>query len=171
MKPNKITIITSLLFTSLISGCGSSHEDIEQWMKSTRSTQKGKIKPLPLPKAIIHIPFLAKNDPFILKQIIATNSQNNKYAPNPDRRKEPLEAYKLDNLRMVGTILKDKTMYALILAPDNTINYVTKNNYMGTNYGKVTKIDDSGITLEERVKNSDDQWEIKITTFYIDDSK
>lgn len=162
----KLIVIISLI----LAGCGSSkYEDLEKWMKTTRLTQKGKIKPLPTPKVVVPTPFIAKNDPFVLKQITTVNSDNNKYAPNPDRRKEPLEAFRLDTLKMVGILIKKNKTYAMILAPDNTINYVSKDNYIGTNYGKIVEINDGLITLDERIKNNEDQWEPKKTTIYMQD--
>ena len=41
-----------------------------------------------------------------------------KLAPDLDRRKEPLEAFPLESLTMVGTLEKSKAMYALVRTPD-----------------------------------------------------
>lgn len=170
MNKNNLTLI-GLLFCGLLSACSSNtHDDLDQWMKETTTKQKGQIKPLPDTKSFIPTPFVAKSDPFKDKPVISLNNEQNKYAPNPDRRKEPLEAYTLESLKMTGSLIKDKMVYAMILAPDGTINYVTKGNYLGTNYGKIVSLDENQLVLDERVKNSSDEWEPKKTIIQLDDS-
>lgn len=168
---NTLSYILSLLAIAMISGCGSNnYEDLKKWMAEKTISEKGHIKALPEAKSFMPIPYSAKSDPFQDKPVIVLINENNKYAPNPDRRKEPLEMYPLDNLKMTGFLIKDKIMNAMILAPDGTINYVTKNNYMGTNYGKIIEINEGYIVLDERVRNSADEWEVKKTTISLEET-
>jgi type IV pilus assembly protein PilP len=165
---NKLKLM--LLPLVLLTGCSNgNYSDIQRWMKEQTIGQRGHIEPLSQAKEFTPVPFIAKADPFQDKPLISLSLNENKYAPNPDRRKEPLEAYPLESLKMTGILIRDKIIYGLILAPDGTINYITKNNYIGQNYGHVLEINDSQIILDERIKNSSDEWEPKKTIVNLDD--
>jgi len=84
-----------------------------------------------------------------------------------NRRKEPLEHFSLDQLKITGMITKDSKLFAIIKAPDGKNNYVTVGNYIGTNFGKIMKIDETTISLEERIKDAD-EWKIKNTSISFD---
>jgi len=78
--------------------------------------------------------------------------------PNVTRRKEELEAYSLDTLRMVGTVLIENSKWALIKANDGTIHRVKKGNYMGRNYGEIIQILENRIELMEIVPDKPGSW-------------
>ena len=71
--------------------------------------------------------------------------------PDTERRKEELEAYSLDTLRMVGTLTNAKGLWGLIKAKDGTIHRVQVGNHMGQNYGKIIRILEDKIELMEIV--------------------
>lgn len=153
----KILVLLSVV--SLSACTNTTFQDLQTWMDMKTKSEKGRIEPLPKAKTFIPIPFVAKTDPFQERVTVAVSVGKNKYAPNPNRRKEPLEAFPLNALQMVGLLIKDNKKFAMIKIPDGTINYVTIGNYMGPNYGLITEIEDEKIKLDERVKNSADEWE------------
>ena len=159
---NKKILLTLLPCILLISGCSSSnHDDLEKWMKDQFVLQKGRISPLPEAKRFEPIEFVATVDPFTDRPMLSPQKQaENKYAPDPYRRKEPLEQYSLSQLMMVGIFTQNNAPHALIKSPDNIINYVTIGNYMGSNYGKIIEIKENGLTLEERVMGGSDGWSV-----------
>jgi type IV pilus assembly protein PilP len=165
----KAAIITAL-GTVFLTGCANGeYNDISQWMKEQEKTLKGKIDPLPPAKTFSPIAFSAQEDPFVKKPSLSINQiDNNKYAPDPDRRKEPLESYQLPTLKMIGTLYKDKKFYAIIKTTDNVVHYVTLGNYLGSSYGKIIKLNENQIVLDERIQESD-EWKQKETTIYLDD--
>ncbi len=69
--------------------------------------------------------------------------------PDFNRRKEELEGFSLDALRMVGTLEQLETTWALIQTQDKTIYRVKAGNYVGRNHGQITRISESGIDLTE----------------------
>jgi type IV pilus assembly protein PilP len=75
-----------------------------------------------------------------------------------NRRKEALEAYPIDALRMVGTLARGGSLWALIQAPDQTISRVSVGNYLGENYGRVTDIGDNRVNLVEIIPNGTGGW-------------
>lgn len=165
----KVAIFT-LLGTVFLTGCASGeYNDINQWMKEQEKSLKGKIDPLPPAKTFTPIDFSASEDPFVKKATISVNQiDSNKYAPDPDRRKEPLESYTLNVLKMTGTLNRDKKFYAIIKTSDNVVHYVTLGNYLGSSYGKIIKLDENQIVLDERIQEAD-EWKQKETTIYLDD--
>jgi type IV pilus assembly protein PilP len=78
-------------------------------------------------------------------------------APDLNRRKEPLEAFPLEQLKMVGTLSQNKETYALVRA-DKTLYRVKKGNYMGQNFGLITDVTESEIKLKEIVQDSAGDW-------------
>jgi type IV pilus assembly protein PilP len=78
-------------------------------------------------------------------------------APELARRKEPLEAFPLDTMSLVGSIVKVGQPVALVKV-DNLLYQVKPGNYLGQNYGKVTKISETEVTLREIVQDAVGEW-------------
>jgi type IV pilus assembly protein PilP len=165
----KILYITSVLAVSLLAGCSTNnHEDLQAWMKDQKTNQKGKIEPLPAVRTFVPLAFHSKDDPFKDRPLVSLDDlSKNKFAPDPNRRKEPLELYTLEQLKLTGTLSKDKVMYAMIKAPDGTINYVTVGNYIGSNYGQVISVSEVQVRFNERIKDND-EWKIKENHLLLD---
>ena len=85
------------------------------------------------------------------------------------RRKEPLEAYPLENLRMVGTLQQNKNNFALVKTPDNNLFRVKVGNYMGQNFGLINEISESTIKLKELVQDSSGDWTERVSTMTLID--
>lgn len=159
----KKLLLSVFVVTTLVGCSGSSHEDIKSWMKEQEQQLKGKIELLPPAKSYSPVIYKAEVDPFIVKEKLSlTNLVKDRYAPDFNREKDYLEDFNLEELRMIGTVIKDGRFYAMIRDRNKSITYVNVNNYMGKNYGKVTLITEGEILLEERIKN-DDQWIVKNT--------
>ena len=84
-------------------------------------------------------------------------SSSNALKPDIDRRREPLEAYPLDALKMVGTLEKPGLTFALLQA-DRTVFQIKVGNYIGQNFGKVTKVTESAVELKEIVQDAAGDW-------------
>ena len=82
---------------------------------------------------------------------------NSMLAAEINRRKEPLEAYPLDSMSMVGSVAKHGQPYAL-LKVDNLLYQVKVGDYLGQNYGKITKITETEISLREIVQDAAGEW-------------
>ena len=78
-------------------------------------------------------------------------------APDLNRRKEPLEAFPLEQLKMVGTLTQTGVTYALVKA-DKTLYRVKKGNYLGQNFGLITEITDTEVKLKEIVQDTAGDW-------------
>ena len=91
-------------------------------------------------------------------------SKGSKFAPDLTRRREPLEAYPLESLAMVGTLEKGKTLYALVRTPERDIYQVRQGNYLGQNYGVVIGISEADMKLKELVQDGSGDWAERSST-------
>ena len=123
-----------------------------------------KVEPLPQVKPYEPVPYKAYEeiDPFRGSRIEVAASAGAMASatgikPDLNRPKEPLEAFPLESLRMVGTLQQNKETYGLIRAGTNLFR-VKKGNYMGQNFGVITAIADTEITLKELVQDGGGDW-------------
>ena len=128
-------------------------------MKEQGKACKGKLEPLPQIKPYDPFTYNAFDlpDPFKPRKIEPTKG-GSKLAPDFTRRKEPLEAFPLESLSMVGTLSKNKTVYALVATPEKDVFQVRAGNYMGQNYGVITEIGDSELKLKELLQDGAGDW-------------
>ncbi len=78
-------------------------------------------------------------------------TQAQKPSEESTRAKEPLEEFPLDSLKLIGLISFKNSVYALVRAPDGIVHRVTVGDHMGQNYGKITQITATEVSLVELV--------------------
>ena len=78
--------------------------------------------------------------------------------PDPDRRRQPMEAYPLDSLDMVGTLGGQGHLVGLVMSPDKVTHRVTPGTYLGENEGKVTAVEPDKIVITELVPDGAGGW-------------
>lgn len=144
----------------LLYGCGGNDADLRQFMAETGKDGAETLEPLPSLKpadAFIYAP-ADLPDPFRPRNLRPTRVGGGGLQPDLSRPKEPLEAYALDGLRMVGTLNKGKERYALIRTPDNTLYRVRKGDHIGQNFGVVTGITETETQIKETIQDSAGDW-------------
>ncbi|MES2415385.1 MAG: pilus assembly protein PilP [Pseudomonadota bacterium] len=170
--------VLSLAFLLLLSGCGiSGEEELQAWMTEQRSLSKSRVDRIPEPTKFSPQPYSldAAIEPFsnqkltqALKKDSATQASANAalIAPELARRKEPLEAYPLDSVAMVGSLLNSGQPVALVRV-DSLLYQVRAGSYLGQNYGRITKIAETGITLREIVQDAGGEWIERMATIQL----
>jgi type IV pilus assembly protein PilP len=155
---------------SLLAGCGGEkHAELRAFVKESDKLPVGRIPPLPEVKPYAPIEYAAFDltDPFKPRKIEPPKTaQSGGLQPDANRRREPLEAYPLEALKMVG-VLKQKEAFGLIKTPDNTLFQVKAGNYLGQNFGRITAVTDGAIKLKEIVQDSNGNWEEKVQTLLL----
>ncbi len=156
---SSLAITTWIAVAALLTGCGNDDfSDLNRYISGVKAKPKEAIKPLPEIKVIE--PFMFKpeglRDPFKpLEQPEQTESVDISTGagikPDTTRRKEELEAFPLDGLKMVGTVNMKSSLWGLVKASDGTIYRVKVGNYVGKNYGKIIRIVSDKIELMEIV--------------------
>ena len=165
----RVACISMMTVAMLVAGCGeSSHQDLRNWMAEQGKGVRGKLDPLPQIKP--YEPFAYADfdlpDPFKPRKIepVKGTEATSKLATDLNRRKEPLEAYPLEGLSMVGTLEKGKTRYALVKTPERDIYQVRQGNHMGQNFGVVVGISDTDIKLKELMQDGAGDWSERSST-------
>jgi type IV pilus assembly protein PilP len=163
--------VTGLRLIAIVIACvgiaacsGEEHSDLRQFVKDSDKLPHGNIPPLPEVKPYEPYSYTAFDiiDPFKPRKIEPPKGAGSgSLQPDLNRRREPLEGYPLENLRMVGTLEQKKQMFAVVRAPDNTLFRVKAGNYVGQNFGRIVAITESTVKLKEIVQDSGGNWEEK----------
>lgn len=142
----------------VLTGCMSSNDDLQSWVAEVKAKPAAPLDALPPLRTYPPIEYSAQGlrDPFSAP--ISNNREASGPRPDPNRRKEALEAFPLDALRMVGTIGVDQGAVALVLAPDNVTYRVKLGDYVGQNDGKVVQVGAERIGLLELVSDGAGGW-------------
>ena len=151
--------------SALLWGCGGDeHRELRQELAEATKDFRGQVPPLPQVKPYEPVPYSAEGltDPFRPERIEVARTEpkeklNTKLAEQEKRIKEPLEAFPLESIQMLGTITQDKETFALVKAGPNLYR-VRKGMYMGQNFGVITSIDEVQISLKELVQDSGGEW-------------
>ena len=162
----RLSSLALLIVSSFgLTGCGDGGvQEVRQWMDDERRQARVVVPKIAEPKKFTPFVYGAKNDvdPFspvklsaALAKLQANSTSNIK--PDLDRRKEPLEAFPLDTITMVGTLQKPALSYAL-LKVDRTVYQAKVGNYIGQNFGMITKITDTEVELKEIVRDAAGEW-------------
>ncbi len=152
----------------LVAGCGGSEqEDIQAWMNEQLKGMRGAVRPLPeiKPFPVVDYAGAQADDPFRVGRM-ELEKRASTMRPDMDRRREPLEAYPLESLRMVGVLAQGRTAHALVMA-DKSLYQVRVGNYMGQNFGVVTRISDTELTLKELVEDVHGDWVERTSTLLL----
>lgn len=160
--------LVSLLTLGLLAGCGGGeNEELSVWMQEQRAKTQPKVEPISEPVRFVPQPYQSEGNvpPFAQDKLTAALRRAADAAspsltlltPELNRRKEPLEAEPLDAIAMVG--LLDRKGQKVALVKVGTLLYqVRPGNYLGQNYGRVTRISESEITLREIVQDGTGEW-------------
>ena len=145
---------------AVLASCSSEIDELKSFVRDSEKGLPRRIDPLPPVKPFE--PFTYEGfdlpDPFKPRKLSAPKEGGGGgIAPDLNRRKEPLEAFPLEQLKMVGTLSQNKETYALVRA-DKTLYRVKKGNYMGQNFGLITDVTESEIKLKEIVQDSAGDW-------------
>lgn len=157
------------LFIFSIAGCSENKDvsDLERFTTEAFKDHTPEVEPLPAlqPQAVFIYTASSLIDPFdrenLKEKVEDLPSVAGAAGPDRSRRKEPLEAFPLDSLKLVGVLAQNDQNWAVIRAPDKTVHRVKEGNYMGVNYGEILEVDDNTVAVSELVKNPVGRWEKK----------
>jgi len=161
---SRLYVAAVLLFAAALGACTGEQDELQQWMEQQKREVKPSVQPLSEPKKFNPQPYSAITgvEPFSTQKLTVALKQearqpNSLLAAEINRRKEPLEAYPLDSMSMVGSVVKQGRPYAL-LKVDSLLYQVKLGDYLGQNYGKITKISETDISLREIVQDAAGEW-------------
>jgi type IV pilus assembly protein PilP len=160
--------LAGIAFTAALAlgGCGADeHGDLKEELNQLTKDLRGRVDPLPQVRPYEPVPYTAEGqvDPFRPERIEvaqgrgAASASTSLIEEQKKRPPEPLEAFPLESIQMLGTITQAKETFALVKAGPNLYR-VKKGNYMGQNFGVITEIDEAQISLKELVQDSTGDW-------------
>jgi type IV pilus assembly protein PilP len=147
-----------ILCVAVLGGCGSREfEDLNRFVEESKQGLRGRVEPLPEIKQFEPFAYDAFDlpDPFQPRpREVAGRGPGGGPDPTIDPRpKEALEAFPLEGLKMVGTLERQRVRYALIRTPENNLFKARVGNYMGQNFGIITAISETAVTLKEVIQD------------------
>lgn len=166
--------------TVLLGGCLSSGEDdLREWMAQQRRQTPPKVKPIPPPKVFQPADYArdGAGDPFsrdkltqALRQAADKRMESVLLAPELKRPRGVLEAFPLDAVTMIGSLVKDGRAVALVKV-DNLLYQVRQGDYLGQNYGRVMRVSETEVVLREIVQDAIGEWVERTATLQLQEGK
>jgi type IV pilus assembly protein PilP len=158
-----LTVILAVA-SALLAGCAAEQTELSAWMEQKRRQTKTSVVPIQPPKKFDPQPYTGAEaaDPFSMQKLSVALKQdaqqpNSVLSAELNRRKEPLEAFPLDSMNMVGSVNRQGRAFAL-LRVENLLYQVKTGDYLGQNYGRVMRITETEITLREVVQDAAGEW-------------
>lgn len=172
-------LATLTILPLLLCACGQSNEqEVQQWMDKTKLETRPSIPKLKEPKDFIPFSYDKKADvdPFNPGKLQSALNKlspgaGNGIKPDLDRRRESLEAVPLDVVKMVGTITKGGVHYALLEVDGKGVSEVKAGNYVGQNYGLITKVSDDAIEVKEIYLDAGGDWAERRQTLELQEAR
>ncbi len=157
-------VVLAAFACGLLAGCTADTDELQGWMDQQRREAKPSVTALIPPKKFDPAPYSSAQavEPFSAQKLSVALKQearqpNSLLAAELNRRKEPLEFFTLDGMSMVGSVNKQGRPFAL-LKVDSLLYQVKVGDYLGQNYGKITKITETEIALREIVQDAAGEW-------------
>jgi type IV pilus assembly protein PilP len=154
---------------------GSEQEELQRWMADQRAQVKPTVPPITEPKKFTPQAYTEGStvEPFDMQKLTQALRRDSSQpstsaliAPELTRRKEALEAFPLDSMAMVGSLNRNGQPVALI-SVDKLLYQVRVGNYLGLNYGRITRISETELALREIVQDAAGEWIERVATLQL----
>jgi type IV pilus assembly protein PilP len=166
-----VTLVFAIAGLALLGACsGSDEQELTEWMAEQRRNTPPKVVDVPAPKKFVPQAFTASEtaDPYNSQRLTAALRREFKplvdtsalVKPELARQavlKQPLESVGLEAMQYVGQLIKDGRPVAL-LRVNGLIYQVRPGDYLGQNFGRITRISDAEISLREIVQDTEGEW-------------
>jgi type IV pilus assembly protein PilP len=169
-----ICITAAALVLSALGACSADNDELIQWMEQQHKEIKPNIAPIFPPKKFDPQPYLGVTgvEPFGTQKLTpvggpTVSSQSSAVlAAAKAHATQELESYPLDSMTMVGSLQQGGKSHALLMV-ENRLHDVKVGDWIGQNYGQITAITDSQITLRETVQDPTGEWIERTSTLQL----
>ncbi|WP_280567094.1 pilus assembly protein PilP [Chromohalobacter sp. 296-RDG] len=167
-------LLAALVGMVLLGGCRDAQMTaLDAHLDALRQQPEGSIESLP-PAPVYrtaHYSQAQQRSPFRAEHRTQEGAVTASQGDGPDRQRprEPLERFPLEQLELVGTLTVGGQSSALIRAPDGNVYRLFEGHYLGTDFGRVTAIQDAGVELVEQVREGG-TWRQRQRTLEFNDS-
>jgi type IV pilus assembly protein PilP len=165
-----------MLVAGLLTGCAADFDELQGWIDSERRAVQPRLNALQPPRPFNPEAYEGSQtvEPFSTQKLTVAVRQESAAQPNSamaaelNRRKEPLEAFPLDAMTMVGSLSRQGRAVAL-LRVDSLLYMVRPGDYLGQNYGRVTKVDEARVEIRELVQDATGEWVTRPAVLHLQD--
>lgn len=147
-----------------LTACAQDQSELRAWMQGVRANTRPIQERVDPPKRFEPFEYdsVAKVDPFSAEKLAVVfesgqGGGGSGVKPDTNRRREVLEDYPLDTIRMVGHVRDGRKNHAL-LQVDRTVYQARVGNYAGQNFGLITRISETEVLLRELVQDAAGDW-------------
>lgn len=156
-------VLASMVLVFGMAACTTeSHSDLNAYVAEVKAKKPRRIQPLPEIKSYEPYAYNKEElrDPFKppVEDRLVEASIDDGLQPDTERNREPLESFPLDSLQFVGHLERDGRVWAVINAPDKMVYRVEEGNYIGQSFGRIIRISESQISVQEIVPNGLGGW-------------
>lgn len=160
-----------LLLPLLLAACGGEEfQDLRDFVKNAGADMRGKVDPPPEVKPYEPLSYdntIGLPDPFKPRKPDLKSGRPGLNQPDLERRREALEEFSLESLRMVGFLYQAKIGHAIVRSPDNKLHRVKSGNYLGQNFGQIISVSDTELKVREMVQDSAGDWTERISSLQL----
>ncbi len=168
---------TSLLSALLLAACSDSDvREVNDWMLQVKQQTKVAVPPLTAPKTFVPFVYASNGalDPYSPDKLLGELSKGAREGkgakPDMNRRKDALESFPLDTMKMVGTIQDKKAVYAMLQI--DKVNYRARaGEHIGTDYGLVTSVTENAVNIKETVQDASGEWVERLSKLELQESQ
>lgn len=158
-------LITVASVSLLLAGCsgGGRYSDLDQFMTDVQARPKPPVSPLPEFKAYEPFAYGAASlrspfEPPAPPRPPRLPGDEAEVEPDPNRVKQYLELFAINDLAMVGTLEREGAFFALIRDASGSVHRVTQGDYLGMDHGEILEISEGSIELDEIVSDGLGGW-------------
>ena len=157
-------LITTIVFMFILIGCKANKEPLSLFYSETKQKGGAEIEGLPqvisfdvdlYTKSNRRSPFSLPNQAEIVLQQLRIKDC---WQPLVRKKKDPLEHYSLEQLRLKGMMGFESDVIALIETPNGNVVNVRKGQYIGQNNGKFISIQSNKIIIKEILSDGFGCW-------------
>ena len=155
---------------------GSDHEDIKRWMAENTKDMRGNIPRLPEVKPYEAVPYDVEGmaEPFKSSKIEPESKRGKggkggAFEPDFEARElrnSLLEKYPVESLKMIGYLNVNAQPIGVIQV-ENEVKQVKVGEYVGLDFGMVTRITDKEVVLRELIQDSAGDWSERTSSLYL----
>lgn len=156
---------------------GGDQEELKRWMAESSQGLRGNIPRLPDVKPYLPVPYEVDGqvDPFRPAKLEPDaksrqgGGKGGRFQPDFDARElrnSILEKYPLESLQMIGYLNINRKPIAVVQVADK-VKQVKIGDYVGMDFGMVTKITDSEVVLRELVQDTSGDWSERQSSLYL----
>ncbi|WP_433767965.1 pilus assembly protein PilP [Pseudomonas putida] len=162
MSPIRMIFMAATL--AVLAGCGGGDDfsDLDAYMNEMRLRAPGKIEPTPTFRSYPTFTYNAANlrSPFsrqVRVDLAGQRHGSRNVKPDPDRVKQYLEGFNIEQFEMVGTISNASGSFALLRGAGG-VHRLKVGDYLGRNDGRIVAINATQVDVIEIVPDGEGAW-------------